>query len=114
MCYCAEVGQFQGHALSESLSPVHSPIVCQQVKGPALMTGRYKFPSGQQNIETTSPHSQPKNLTYIREREREERELHLKLTYPMDQSCRVPGSWGFRVLSPYGKQEKLISLMLDC
>lgn len=69
MCYCAEVGQFQGHALSESLSPVHSPIVCQQVKGPALMTGRYKFPSGQQNIETTSPHSQPKNLTYIRERE---------------------------------------------
>lgn len=32
----------------------------------------------------------------------------------MDQSCRVPGSWGFRVLSPYGKQEKLISLMLDC
>lgn len=67
MCYCAEVGQFQGHALSESLSPVHSPIVCQQVKGPALMTGRYKFPSGQQN----SPHSQPKNLTYIRERQRE-------------------------------------------
>lgn len=57
MCYCAEVGQFQGHALSESLSPVHSPIVCQQVKGPALMTGRYKFPSGQQNRETTSPHS---------------------------------------------------------
>lgn len=50
MCYCAEVGQFQGHALSESLSPVHSPIVCQQVKGPALTTGRYKFPSGQQNI----------------------------------------------------------------
>lgn len=71
MCYCAEVGQFQGHALFESLSPVHSPIVCQQVKGPALMTGRYKFPSGQQNIETTSLHSQPKNLTYIRERERE-------------------------------------------
>lgn len=35
------------------------------------MTGRYKFPSGQQNIETTSPHSQPKNLTYIRERQRE-------------------------------------------
>lgn len=32
----------------------------------------------------------------------------------MDQSCRVPGSWGFRVLSPYGKQEKLIFLMLDC
>lgn len=71
MCYCAEVGQFQGHALSESLSPVHSPIVCQQVKGPALMTGRYKFPSGQQNIETTSPHSQPKNLTYIGEREKD-------------------------------------------
>lgn len=71
MCYCAEVGQFQGHALFESLSPVHSPIVCQQVIGPALMTGRYKFPSGQQNRETTSPHSQPKNLTYIREREKD-------------------------------------------
>lgn len=109
MCYCAEVGQFQGHALSESLSPVHSPIVCQQVKGPALMTGRYKFPSGQQNIETTSPHSQ-----HTSERERRIEREHLKLTYPMDQSCRVPGSWGFRVLSPYGKQEKLISLMLDC
>lgn len=55
-----------------------------------------------------------RRIWHTSERERRIEREHLKLTYPMDQSCRVPGSWGFRVLSPYGKQEKLISLMLDC
>lgn len=55
-----------------------------------------------------------RRIWHTSERERRIEREHLKLTYPMDQSCRVPCSWGFRVLSPYGKQEKLISLMLDC
>lgn len=67
-----------------------------------FMTDRYNFLE-ENGTQTTSQFSRQKNLTHIRERE------HLKLTQPMDQSCGVPDSRGFQVLSPHWKQGKLIS-----